>query len=96
MFLAIGKFFAAIFKFLLGLITGVLTWARKHPREVVIVGVGGVVSEAGRRRLAASRKASSWGPLNQSSCDINQYAKSLPSRAKKRGWVGALAVHSTR
>jgi ABC-type Na+ efflux pump permease subunit len=37
MLVAIGKFFSALLKILLGIATGLLNWARKHPRELVIV-----------------------------------------------------------
>jgi hypothetical protein len=39
MWLAIGKFFSAVLKFILGIFTGLLNWAREHPREAVIVAV---------------------------------------------------------
>jgi hypothetical protein len=37
MWLAIGKFFSAILKFVLGVFTGIFNWAREHPREALIV-----------------------------------------------------------
>lgn len=39
MWLAIGKFFSAVLKFVLGIFTGILNWAREHPREAVIVAI---------------------------------------------------------
>lgn len=37
MWLAIGKFFSSIVKFILGIVTAIIDWAREHPREAFIV-----------------------------------------------------------